>query len=174
MKINHSEAKAHVAQSHSVAYVAPGERSRRLDKKSAFPDEKTEGDYFLLVDERGNLTHSAMELAIREGGSVMHHGEVIDKLADLPEESALVKGNQAAEEQYKKSLLARRAALDSELAALTQSSPSVQGEKHPAAESHPETEHEGHETHKGAQTAGEHDAPRSQPAQGKAQVGKKG
>lgn len=61
------------------------------------------------------LTRAQMEQVIRDGGSVLHSGQVITKIANLPTEAALAAGDPAAEAAAAASLQAQMAALQAQL-----------------------------------------------------------
>jgi hypothetical protein len=76
---------------------------------------------------QGMLTRRQMEDVIRRGGSVMFHGgtvggvtetRVIDRIEDLPSEADLAGDDEARRQQARAEIVARRQALDAELAKL--------------------------------------------------------
>jgi hypothetical protein len=69
-------------------------------------------------DREGRLTRAGMEEVIREGGSVLHNGEVHTDLQRLPSSVDLARGDAVRERQERDRLLGHRAALDAQLAQL--------------------------------------------------------
>jgi hypothetical protein len=124
MRINRDEARAHLQAGRTVAFrtgQGPGTTiTPQVGKRATqnLPAEDVEGNYFLLRDESGNLTRAGMEQALREGGAVMYHGNVIETVDDLPDEVELVKGNERARKALADSLDAQLAALSTQRARL--------------------------------------------------------
>jgi hypothetical protein len=114
MKVDREQAEQAHAEGRAVVFLAPDAPSRRVEKKKDFPPADAEGEYLLPYDERGNLTRAGMELALRERGSVMLDGRVIESKDDLPDEVTLVRGNERATKALAGSLDAQIAALSAQ------------------------------------------------------------
>lgn len=109
MHINRQQAEQHLRAGRPVAFRARSAPPRTITppggrRAPELPDEDVEGEYVLLRDEQGDLTHAGMEHVIAEGGSVMLNGTVIESVDDLPDEAQLVAGKQAQEEALARSL----------------------------------------------------------------------
>jgi hypothetical protein len=112
---------------HKVArgqqFVVKGERL--VSSVAEIPqDDKELGTLKPARDERGQLTRDAMVATINAGGSVIHGGELITNVDDLPTEAELAKGDAEREKQV-------AAALDDQIAKLQQQKSSL---KHSAPE----------------------------------------
>lgn len=62
-------------------------------------------------DANGRLTRAGMEHAIKSGGGVLHNGEVITSLSQLPDEVTLARGDAARLEAHLEDLDRQQAAL---------------------------------------------------------------
>jgi hypothetical protein len=65
-------------------------------------------------DPQGNLTRAGMEQVLREGGSVLHKGQVIGRAEALPTEADLAAGDEQATAKALEGLKAQRDALDAQ------------------------------------------------------------
>ena len=64
------------------------------------------------------ITREAMERTIASGGSVLYHGVVISRVADLPSVAALAQGDPAKEQVAIAALTAQMQALQADIARL--------------------------------------------------------
>jgi hypothetical protein len=134
MRLSKEQAEQHLRAGRPVAFrpteggrgktlrAEPGRRTKGAVAKG-FPAVDAEGndapgEYLLLRDERGDLTRAGMEQAIREGGSVMWRGDVIEFMDDLPPEEELVAGNAEAAAALRRSLEAQAMEVGQRLARL--------------------------------------------------------
>jgi hypothetical protein len=128
VKISREDAEKHLRAGRPVAFYPDEGAPRTLDppagrragkrERVPLPAEDAEGQYLLLRDEKGALTRAGMEHAIRTGGAVMHDGDVIESVDDLPSEAELARGDERRTEQVRQSLDAQMAALAAQRAAL--------------------------------------------------------
>jgi hypothetical protein len=64
------------------------------------------------------LTREQMETVIRRGGSVLHNGQTITRVQDLPSLAELAQGDPAAEAEALKALQQQMAEVQSQIAKL--------------------------------------------------------
>lgn len=63
-------------------------------------------------DAKGNLTRAGMEQVIREGGSVLHKGQLHARVETLPSEAELAEGDEQATTQVLDGIRRQREQLD--------------------------------------------------------------
>ena len=82
------------------------------------------------------LTRAEMEQVIKDGGSVMYGGRVLNRAEHLPSEAELAQGNPAAEAAAESNLMAEADRISQQLQLLQsrQAPPAKQGETAPPAE----------------------------------------
>jgi hypothetical protein len=113
-KIDRATAQKHLKKGWAVL-DAEGhllESPRLLPPVPPEGESAPEPELYATRHESGHLTHEALQAIIRNGGSVLHNGVVIDKVADLPDESELAQGDLKRLETVETSL-------DDQIAALT-------------------------------------------------------
>jgi hypothetical protein len=99
MKIDRTEAMALARRKLPVAVGPRGSKAPPVEVRSVkeMPPEPGpeagELEYHALRDPDGNWTREGLEHAIRAGGSVMHHGTIVERLEDLPTEEELAASN---------------------------------------------------------------------------------
>ena len=100
----------------------PTREVRSLKEMPPEPGDDYDGpplEYHRLRDDHGNWTRAGMEHAIRSGGSVMHRGQVIERIEDLPDEAELAAGDAPRLEAQAKRIDAEIAKLSAQRAHLS-------------------------------------------------------
>jgi hypothetical protein len=94
---------------------------RDLPPHASDADNPPEADEFQAVVARsadGRLTRAGMENAIRTGGSVLHGGEVLTRVEDLPEDDQLAQSHQQQQQALAAQYDAQMAAIAAQKAQL--------------------------------------------------------
>lgn len=129
MKISREQAEEHLNAGRPVAFQPQGEQPPRTLQvpeggkravKARLPGQDEPGEYVLLRDEKGNLTRAGMEQVMRDGGTVMIDGKLIEHRDDLPSEADLAKGDERRAAQVRDAYDARIAELMAERSKLDQ------------------------------------------------------
>lgn len=97
--MSRAEAERHLASGEHLAIAGRHVTHKRdLPERPAGAEEERGADRIEAIVARtadGRLTRAGMEHAIKNGGSVMHKGEVITDVDALPDETELVRENEA-------------------------------------------------------------------------------
>jgi hypothetical protein len=129
MKINRQTAVEHLRTGWPV--LVGGRLVERVRDLPPAPEEgqpEPAGVYVATRHPSGHFTHDGLKAVIESGGSVLHHGVVIERVDDLPAEEDLAAGDT-------KRLNAVEDEIDRQMATLAAQRAKVQRERQRAGES---------------------------------------